>query len=121
MPVILQVAFVWDEDEDRVRAASLEQARELALRDEFEWKLILRDAQNKISGAVYLFADREKAEAWRSELFARRGRDIEARIFEIDEAASRLTRAPLGNQAPGQGSRAVGSLPVDELNASNDE
>jgi hypothetical protein len=121
MPVILQVAFLWDEDEDRVRAASLEQARELAARDEFEWKLILRDAQSKMSGAIYLFADRQKAEAWRNELFARRGRDIEALIFEIDEAASRLTRAPLDNRATGEGSGAAGSLPVDELNASNDE
>jgi hypothetical protein len=120
MPVILQVAFVWDEDEDRVRAASLEQARELALRDEFEWKLILRNARSKMSGAIYLFADRQRAEAWRSELLARRGPDIEARIFEIDEAASRLTRAPLGDRTGGRSS-ATTSLPLDELNASNDE
>ncbi|SED52095.1 Putative mono-oxygenase ydhR [Rhizobiales bacterium GAS191] len=125
MPVILQVSFVWDEDEDAVRAESLAQAQALARRDEFEWKVILRDAPSKISGAIYLFADRQKAEAWRNDLFERRGRDIEARIFEIDEAASRLTRAPIGRAgfapATGHGHAAAESMPIDELNASNDE
>ncbi|SEB76083.1 Putative mono-oxygenase ydhR [Rhizobiales bacterium GAS188] len=120
MPVILQVSFVWDEDEEAVRAESLAQAQALARRDEFEWKLILRDAQSKISGAIYLFADRQKAEAWRNDLFERRGRDIEARIFEIDEDASRLTRAPIA-PATGHGHAAAESMPIDELNASNDE
>jgi len=119
MSVILQVAFPWDEEEAKVRAASLAQARELAKRTEFVWKIILRDPQERISGAVYLFADREKAERWRGELLARRGASIEARIFEIDEEASRLTRAPLGEgPAPDAAARA---LTVDRLNASNDE
>jgi hypothetical protein len=116
MPLILQVAFPWDEEEETVRAASLAQARELARRTEFVWKIILRDPQSRVSGAVYLFADREKAETWRAELIARRGAAIEARIFEVDEAASLLTRAPLGEAAA-----AARSLPVERLNASNDE
>ena len=115
MPVILQVSFVWDEDEESVRAASLAQARDLASRDEFIWKLILRDPGSKSSGAIYLFADRAKAEAWRRELLARRGEHVEARIFEVDVEASRLTRAPI--DAPGR----ARSMPIDELNASNDE
>jgi len=118
MPVILQVTFPWDEDESAVRAASLAQARELARRDEFAWKIILRDPQARISGAVYLFADRHRAEAWRAELLARRGPSVEARIFEVDEEASRLTRAPL--DMPGAGATAE-ALTIDRLNASNDE
>jgi len=118
MPVILQVAFAWDDAEEAVRAASLAQARELSRRREFEWKMILRDPQAKMSGALYLFADRERAEAWRRELFERRGRDIEARIFEIDEEASRLTRAPLVGRRASSG---AGTLMPDQLNASNDE
>jgi hypothetical protein len=115
MSVILHVLFPWDEDEEAVKAASLAQARELARRDEFVWKIIIRDPQARMSGAVYLFADRRKAEAWRAELTARRGASAEARIFEVDEEASRLTRAPL------DGGVATKSLTVDRLNASNDE
>lgn len=119
MPVILQVCFPWDEDEETVRAASLAQARELAGRSEFAWKMILRDPTTRTSGAIYLFADRAKAETWRAELFERRGRGIEARIFEIDAGASRLTRAPIGNaEEPGV---EASVLTVDRLNASNDE
>jgi hypothetical protein len=119
MPVILQVTFPWTEAEEEVRAASLAQARDLAGRTEFLWKIILRDPQAQLSGAVYLFADREKAEAWRADLFARRGRAIEARIFEIDEAASRLTRAPLPEAAALEAT--ARAITVDQLDASNDE
>lgn len=115
MSVILHVLFPWDEDENVVRAASLAQAHELAKRDEFMWKIIIRDPQTRMSGAVYLFADRRKAEAWRAELLTRRGPSVEARIFEIDEEASRLTHAPLDESATTK------SLTVDRLNASNDE
>ncbi|MFI5014595.1 MAG: YdhR family protein [Hyphomicrobiales bacterium] len=119
MPVILQVSFSWDDEEETVRAASLAQALELAARTEFAWKMILRDPPTKTSGAVYMFADRAKAEAWRAELFERRGRGIEARIFEIDAEASRLTRAPIGDAA--EGGAAASALPIEQLNASNDE
>jgi hypothetical protein len=116
MAVILQVSFPWDDDERAVHAASLAEARRLANRTEFAWKLILRDPNTKTSGAIYLFEDRREAEAWRVELFARRGHRIEARIFEIDEEASRLTRAPLAAGVAGPP-----TIPADQLNASNDE
>jgi hypothetical protein len=114
MPAVLQVAFRWDEDEAAVHAASIDEARHLAARTEFEWKLILRDPATRTSGAVYLFADRAGAQAWLDELHARRGRDIEARIFEVNEEASLITRAPLGQAG-------AASIPVERLNASNDE
>ena len=115
MSVILHVLFPWDEEESVVRAASLAQAHELARRDDFVWKIIIRDPRTRMSGAVYLFADRHKAEAWRAELSARRGPSVEARIFEVDEEASRLTRAPLDEGGTTK------SLTIDRLNASNDE
>jgi hypothetical protein len=115
MSVILHVLFPWDEEESVVRAASLIQAHELAKRDEFEWKIIIREPEKRMSGAVYLFADRLKAEAWRAELLERRGPSVEARIFDVDEEASRLTRAPLAAAS------ATKSLSVEMLNASNDE
>ena len=116
MPVVLQVAFHWDEDEAAVHAQSVEVARHLAARTEFAWKLILRDPASRMSGAVYLLADRAKADAWLAELRARRGDAIQARIFEVDEEASLLTRAPLGPARHG-----TTSIPIDKLNASNDE
>jgi len=116
MAVILQVSFQWDDDEQSVHATSVAEARRLSARTEFVWKMILRDPETKTSGAVYLFESRQGAQAWRAELFERRGQGIEARIFEIDEEASRLTRAPLAAR-----SAEPPAILVDELNASNDE
>jgi Putative mono-oxygenase ydhR len=64
----------------------------LSDRKEFLSKLILRDAATKTSGAVYVFANRAAAEKWRDDLRQRRGPDVEARIFEVNEEASKLTR-----------------------------
>jgi hypothetical protein len=88
--VVMIVTFPWETSEDEVHAQSVAQARELASRGEFLSKLILRDAATKTSGAVYVFANRAAAEKWRDDLRRRRGPDVEARIFEVNEEASRL-------------------------------
>jgi hypothetical protein len=90
--VVMIVTFKCDAPEDEVHAQSLAQARDLATRGEFLSKLILRDPETKISGAVYVFADRAAAERWRDDLRRRRGSDVDARIFEVNEEASKLTR-----------------------------
>jgi hypothetical protein len=90
--VVMIVTFPWDAPEDEVHAQSVAQARELASRGDFLSKLILRDAATKTSGAVYVFANRAAAEKWRDDLRQRRGPDVEARIFEVNEEASKLTR-----------------------------
>ena len=90
--VVMIVTFSWDAPEDEVFTQSVAQARELASRGEFLSKLILRDAATKTSGAVYVFANRAAAETWRADLRQRRGPDVEARIFEVNEEASKLTR-----------------------------
>jgi hypothetical protein len=90
--VVMIVTFPWDAPEDEVHKQSVAQARELAARGEFLSKLILRDAASKTSGAVYIFADRAAAERWRADLHGRRGPEVEARIFEVNEEASKLTR-----------------------------
>src|SRR5947209_900773 len=90
--VVMIVTFPWDAPEDEVRKQSVAQARELAGRGEFLSKLILRDPQTKTSGAVYVFANRAAAERWREDIRRRRGADVDARIFEVNEEASRLTR-----------------------------
>jgi hypothetical protein len=90
--VVMIVTFPWDAPEDEVHKQSVAQAHELAARGEFLSKLILRDAATKTSGAVYVFADRAAAETWRDELRRRRGADVEARVFEVNEEASKLTR-----------------------------
>jgi hypothetical protein len=90
--VAMIVTFPWDAPEDEVHKQSVAQARELASRGEFLSKLILRDRATKTSGAVYVFADRAAAEKWRDDLRERRGLDVDARIFVINEEASKLTR-----------------------------
>jgi hypothetical protein len=90
--IVMIVTFPWDAPEDEVHRESVAQARDLATRGEFLSKLILRDAATKTSGAVYVFADHAAAERWREDIRRRRGADVEARIFEVNEEASRLTR-----------------------------
>jgi hypothetical protein len=90
--VVMIVTFPWDAPEDEVHTQSVAQARELSSRGEFLSKLILRDPATKTSGAVYVFANRAAAEKWREDLRRRRGPDVEARIFEANEEASKLTR-----------------------------
>jgi hypothetical protein len=89
--VVMIVTFPWDAPEDEVHKQSVAQARELARRGEFLSKLILRDVASKTSGAVYVFGNRAAAEKWREDLRRRRGPDVEARIFEVNEEASKLT------------------------------
>jgi hypothetical protein len=93
--VAMIVTFPWDAPEDEVHKQSITQARELAARGECLSKLILRDAATKTSGAVYVFANRAAAEKWREDLRRRRGPDVDARIFEVNEEASKLTRGLL--------------------------
>jgi hypothetical protein len=90
--VVMIVTFPWDAPEDEVFTQSVAQARELAARGGFLSKLILRDAATKTSGAVYVFANRAAAETWRDDLRQRRGPGVEARVFEVNEEASKLTR-----------------------------
>jgi hypothetical protein len=90
--VVMIVTFGWDAPEDEVHKQSVAQAPVLAQRGEFLSKLILRDAATKTSGAVYVFPDRAAAERWREDLRKRRGADVDARIFDVNEEASKLTR-----------------------------
>jgi hypothetical protein len=90
--IVMIVTFPWHAPEDEVHKQSVAQARDLAARGEFLSKLILRDPETKTSGAVYVFANRAAAEKWRDDLRQRRGPDVEARIFEVNEEASKLTR-----------------------------
>ena len=91
--VVMIVTFPWDAPEDEVHRESVAQARELSDRKEFLSKLILRDAATKTSGAVYVFANRAAAEKWRDDIRRRRGPEVEVRIFEVDEEASKLANA----------------------------
>src|SRR5947209_16346769 len=88
--VVMIVTFPWDAPEDEVHRESVAQARDLATRGEFLSKLILRDPATKTSGAVYVFANRAAAEKWRDDLRQRRGPDVDAWIFEVNEEASKF-------------------------------
>jgi hypothetical protein len=90
--IVMIVTFTWDAPEDEVHRESIAQVREIATRGEFISKLVLRDAETKTSGAVYVFVDRAAAERWRDDIRRRRGSDVDARVFEVNEEASKLTR-----------------------------
>jgi hypothetical protein len=101
MPVILQVNFNWDVEEDVARGATAEDAQPIADRDGVQWKVWIRDAETRTSGGIYLFSDRESAGAWREELRAdltkRPGvSDFDAQIFDVLEVPTRVTRGPIG-------------------------
>jgi hypothetical protein len=60
------------------------------------WKLWIEDAPAGRAGGLYAFATRAQAEAYRdmheARVAARGGTDIQARIWEINEALSAITR-----------------------------
>ena len=64
-----------------------------------QWKVWIA-SDDGLRGGIYLFDDRESARAWadgdlRPRLEGGGGTDISIRYFEVDEAASAITRAPL--------------------------
>jgi hypothetical protein len=103
MAVLLQVNVRWEGSEDEATGSS-EEAHAIAGLDGLLWKIWLRDAESKTSAGVYLFADRAAAEAWVAQmtppvLAAPEASDLRTTIFEIDEAQSVITHAPLGRPA----------------------
>ncbi|TDR85272.1 YdhR family protein [Enterovirga rhinocerotis] len=64
------------------------------------WKVWIGSQEDGLRGGIYLFSDRASAEAWaeqdlRPRLTEGGGSDILIRYFEVDEALSRITRAPI--------------------------
>ena len=102
MATILQVNFTWDLSEaERDEHFTLDIARRLANFPGLRWKVWLTDEDTKGAGGIYLFDDRQSAQArvdaLRPILEGLPGTsDISMRMFDIREDLSEITRAPIG-------------------------
>ncbi len=65
----------------------------------FIWKIWTEDEETQTAGGIYLFETREQAIAYREKHSARLAgfgvTDINAKLFDVNEALSRINRAPL--------------------------
>lgn len=88
----------WNVDWDEARTATAEDAAHFVNIPGLQWKIWIHDQQEQLVGGLYLFSDRGAAETFLtaiSEHFQSQGLSVSARILSIDEANSRITRAPL--------------------------
>jgi hypothetical protein len=78
-----------------------ERARQFLNVAGLQWKIWLDDADERMCGGIYLFADREAAEAYVAGPIGDRMRshpdiqELSVRIFDIRERMSEITNAPL--------------------------
>lgn len=100
MPTILQVHFPFDGPfgEDMVEAMA-PLAQSINNEPGLIWKIWTEDAQGKCAGGVYLFDNRENAEAY-CQMHTTRLNDlgitgIEAQLLEANEALSAINNGPL--------------------------
>lgn len=106
MAVILQINFVNDAGEEAVAAMNLSAAPHIAELPGLHWKVFIRDPQTRVQGGIYLFDTREQAEAWVASPGIAAVRqaptvsNFSAKIFDVHEEASRITRAPLETPIP---------------------
>jgi hypothetical protein len=105
MAVILQINFVNVASEEAVAAMNRAAAPHIAELPGLRWKLFIRDRQTREGGGIYLFDTREQAEAWVASPQVAAVRqaptvsDFSAKIFDVQEEPSRVTRGPLGRSA----------------------
>jgi putative monooxygenase ydhR len=101
MAVILQINFVNEADEAAVAGMNLSAAPHIAELLGLRWKIFIRDSRTQDGGGIYLFDTREQAEAWLAGPGVAAVRQaptvhsFSAKIFDVQEEPSRITRAPL--------------------------
>ena len=106
MAVILQINFVNKASEEAVASMNLAAAPHIAELPGLQWKVFIRDAQTQEGGGIYLFEMREQAEAWLASPAVAAVQQapsvsgFSAKIFDIQEEPSRITRAPLATPVP---------------------
>jgi hypothetical protein len=101
MPVILQVNFVPGPTQKAdTLADKLEAAHRIAELAGLAWKVWIQATEGETRGGIYLFDTLENARDWgerqlRSHLESAGASDVSLRYFDVNEAPSRITRAPL--------------------------
>lgn len=101
MPVILQVNFVpGSAQAAEAPANKLATAHRIAELAGLAWKVWIQATDGETRGGIYLFDSLENARDWgerqlRPNLESGGAREISLRYFDVNEAPSRITRAPL--------------------------
>jgi hypothetical protein len=101
MSVILQVNFVPGlAQAAQTPAEKLEAARRIAELPGLAWKVWIQAADAETRGGIYLFDTLENARDWgerqlRPRLESGGAHEISLSYFDVNEAPSRITRAPL--------------------------
>lgn len=100
MPYLLQVDFPYPGPwGDEMTAAMQDLAQSIAQEPGLLWKLWTENREKSEAGGIYLFQDQPSAEAY-LEMHSRRLKNfgisqVNSKIFAVNEALSRLDRAPL--------------------------
>ena len=102
MPVILQINFKLNiTDEELAERSNVEKAKIFWSVPGLQWKIWLRDSDNRISGGIYLFEDRASAEAYVNGPIGEAVKalpdssDHSFKFFGVREDVSAVTGAPL--------------------------
>ncbi len=103
---ILHVTFDFDFERNEDRAVTIARAYEHTRSlPGMVWKVWLRDRETGRGGGIYLFEDRETAQAWVDESFAGQPAqpwtsNLTYELLTIDEELSTITKAHLGLEEP---------------------
>lgn len=105
MPIVLQVNYTpTDAQNEQTQEDILSAAEAVARGEGIIWKIWINNREERLRGGIYLFETREQARLWGEEntrpaLQKSGATNISIRYFDVNEAPSRLTRAPLGDAA----------------------
>jgi hypothetical protein len=106
MPVILQVNFIPGPDQAAQSPSDkLEAAHRIAELPGLAWKVWIQATEGATRGGIYLFDSLDNARDWgewhlRPRLESGGALEISLRYFDVNEAPSRVTRAPLDSHVP---------------------
>lgn len=97
--VIVQINFDFDIPKDKLTEHATKVAGMFAKIDGLLWKIWLVNESEHLTGGIYLFENKKKAQAYvDGEVVAKLKRDwtnVNVKIFDTIKEASAITRAPL--------------------------
>ena len=101
----LQVNFKYNVPIEPLMEGTLKSADEIAAKPGLRWKIWIYNDETKEAGGLYLFEDDASADAYIEWLTAALERnpvasDITVRKFDINEAATAITRGPVAERVP---------------------
>ncbi len=96
---IVQINFRFNVPADQLTDGANDKAEVFNSVDGLLWKIWLINETEQATGGIYLFENRDKAQAYADgDLVAdlrSRWPDVDVRVFDVMEQPSRITRAPL--------------------------